>query len=236
MFNDMLRSPASSVGWPRSASVHKTLPTRPRSASDPSTPDLPIELPGSLLQYNQGYPYPDTPDFLPGRPTSWNVRRGTHPPDKCPEDEGGIFDLLHLFPEPLNHSKSVPGLHEGYRGGTMMSSCTSPAFRTSSSKSRSSRSHQRGSLSSIEWMSAVDSRPINDGNVASAFQTAVQDNGLRESKKPRMGSNRMPQPSPTLFEPTIPNGSFERRASRRDDVSTACFYVVLDHSPSSDSA
>lgn len=236
MFNDMLRSPASSVGWPRSASVHKALPTRPRSASDPSTPDFPVELPGSLLQHNQGYPYPEAPDILPARPTSWNIRRGTHPPDRCPEDEGDVFDLLHLFPEPLNHSKSVPGLHEGYRGEAMMSSHTSSAAKTSSSKSRSSRTDQREALSSIEWVSAANAKSVDDSTIAPALQTAMQDNGLRESINPRMRSNGMPQSSPMLFKPTIPNGFLERRASRRDDVSTNCFYVVLHHSPSSDCA
>lgn len=232
MFNDMLRSPASSVGWPRSASIHKALPTRPRSTSDPSTPDLPVELPGSLLQYNQGYPSPDTPYLSPGRPISWNIRRGTHPPDKCAEHEGDVLDLLHLFPEPLSHSKSVPGLHEDYQGGAMMPSHTSSAAKTSSRKSSSTRYHQRGALSSIEWMSAVDSRPVHDSTAALAPQTAVQDHSLRESGKPLMESNRIQQPFPMSIEPTISNYSSEGRASRRDDVSTTCFRVVLIHSPS----
>ncbi|KAF2242024.1 hypothetical protein BU26DRAFT_163920 [Trematosphaeria pertusa] len=56
--NDMLRSPAlSATVCPRSsASIHKPLPSRPRSVSLPSTPDLPAELPGSILLENQGFP------------------------------------------------------------------------------------------------------------------------------------------------------------------------------------
>ena len=55
----MLRSPAlSATVCPRSAEIHKPLPSRPRSVSFPSVPDLPIELPGSILLENQGFPSP----------------------------------------------------------------------------------------------------------------------------------------------------------------------------------
>jgi hypothetical protein len=58
-FNEMLRSPApmSAAACARTVSVqNKPLPRRPRSISAPSTPTLPVELPGSLLQVNQGFP------------------------------------------------------------------------------------------------------------------------------------------------------------------------------------
>lgn len=226
IFNDMLRSPASSVGaWPRSASVHKPLPTRPRSASDSSTQDLPAELPGSLLQHNQGYPYFGTVTLPQSRPTSQNTRRGTHPPDRCPEDEGDVFHLLHLFPEPLNHTKSVPSLHTQYRDGAMNHSWTGPAASASASNPRPPRAHYRKALSSIEWQSAADSDPVRDSKVA------VQDDGGRDLKRIRMDSNAMQQPSPMLFEPALSENSFERRASCRDDVSTTCFCVVVIHWP-----
>jgi hypothetical protein len=55
----MLRSPAlSATVCPRSAELHKPLPSRPRSVSLPSVPDLPVELPGSILLENQGFPSP----------------------------------------------------------------------------------------------------------------------------------------------------------------------------------
>jgi hypothetical protein len=57
--NDMMRSPASMC--PKSApEIHKPLPRRPRSVSLPSSPTLPVELPGSILLENQGFP--STPD------------------------------------------------------------------------------------------------------------------------------------------------------------------------------
>lgn len=115
----------------------------------------------------------------------------------------------------------------------MMPSHSDFAANADSNKSRSSKTHQRGAVSSIEWQSAVTPRMINASNVAAAVKTAAQDDDLRESRRSRTGSNRMPQPSPMLFEPTMSDNSFERRANRRDDVSTACFYVVVIHSPKS---
>src|SRR5690242_3151787 len=159
IFNDMLRSPALSAGpWPRSASVHKPLSTRPRSNSVPASPDLPVELPGSLLQRNQGFPYIETQDFAlaPSRPVSQNVRRGTHPPDRYPEDEGDIIDLLHLFPEPLNHSKSVPSLNTDYRESAMKSSRVEVSS-TSANRSQPHRVHQRKALGDIKWQIPADS-------------------------------------------------------------------------------
>ena len=51
----MMRSPASMC--PKSApEIHKPLPSRPRSVSLPSSPTLPVELPGSILLENQGFP------------------------------------------------------------------------------------------------------------------------------------------------------------------------------------
>ncbi|KAF3005191.1 hypothetical protein E8E13_010723 [Curvularia kusanoi] len=108
IFNDMLRSPALSAGASlKSASAHNLRPARPRSASAPWTPNLP-ELPGSILQQNEGYPYFETPDFSLSPPTSQNNQRAEPSPGTQPEDEGDVFDILRLFPEPLNHSRSVP--------------------------------------------------------------------------------------------------------------------------------
>lgn len=225
IFNDMLRSPTlSTSAHPRSASIHKPLPTRPRSASVSSSPDLPVELPGSLLQDNQGFPYVDTPDIAPSRPTSQNIRRGTHPPDRCPEDESDFFDLLRLFPEPLSHSKSVPSLHAGYRDGVMKSSRVGSAVNTSASKSKSHRVHHRKALSDIEWQTVADAAPSIDNNADVSSTTAAQENGGSDFKT-RMGS-------PMSIDPTFSDNSFERRASRRDDVSTACFSVVVVYSTS----
>lgn len=73
--NDMLRSPAlTATICPRTATIHKPLPSRPRSQSLPATPDLPAELPGSILQENQGLP--TSPVAGPARHTMRSVRSG----------------------------------------------------------------------------------------------------------------------------------------------------------------
>lgn len=74
----MLRSPAlSATVCPRSsASIHKPLPSRPRSVSLPSTPDLPAELPGSILLENQGFPSSQPVAGSATRSTMRSVRSG----------------------------------------------------------------------------------------------------------------------------------------------------------------
>ena len=222
IFSDMLRSPALSAGvCPRSASVHKPLSTRSRSTSVPSTPNLPVELPGSLLQHNQGFPYLDTQDFDPSRPTSQNVRRGTHPPDRRLEDEGDVFDLLHLFPEPLIHSKSVPSLNAGYRESAMKSSRAGAAPNASvNNKSKPHRVHHRKALSDIEWRTIADSNSGNDSNTVVPSDTSLHGNASKDSNKSYVESNELLHPPPAIFEAGVPNEPADRCASRRNEVST----------------
>ncbi|XPS68228.1 hypothetical protein M3J07_000513 [Ascochyta lentis] len=218
IFNDMLRSPSfGAAAFPRSASVHKPLPTRPRSSSMPSTPDLPVELPGSLLQQNQGFPYFETPDFVLSRPTSQNVRRGTHPPDRCAGDEGDVLDLLHLFPEPLNHSRSVPSLKSGYQESAMKSSRSGTAPNASAiTKPNSHRVYHRKALSDIEWRTLAESTTTNDGNVVEP-SAPRHDNASYDSNTSYVESGKLSQPSPMIPEAAVSADTWERRASRRDD-------------------
>ncbi|KAJ4982762.1 hypothetical protein SVAN01_11744 [Stagonosporopsis vannaccii] len=219
IFNDMLRSPALSAGTcPRSASVHKPLPTRPRSSSVPASPDLPVELPGSLLQRNQGFPYIEAQDFVPSRPTSQNVRRGTHPPDRNSEDEGDILDLLHLFPEPLSHSKSVPSLNTGYRESTMKSARVGNASSTSANKSKPHRVHHRKALSDIEWQTPSESQSTGDDSTTVSAGTLPSNNATDGSL---LASDILSQPSLVKLEAGSTNRPAERRASRRDDLVTS---------------
>ncbi|KAH9879798.1 hypothetical protein J1614_001822 [Plenodomus biglobosus] len=110
-FNDILRSPmlgaSSCVG---SASIQKPLPSRPRSVSIPTTPELPAELPGSILLENQGYPSDHT--FLDSRAVtqaSQTTSRATQSANRH-TDQKSQLDRLSLVPEPLTHAKSVPNL------------------------------------------------------------------------------------------------------------------------------
>ncbi|CAI6338959.1 unnamed protein product [Periconia digitata] len=72
LFNDKLRSPITSpTVYPRSSALlDKPLPSQPRSQSLPSTPE-PVELPGSILLENQGFP---SPPLATGWATSRTMR------------------------------------------------------------------------------------------------------------------------------------------------------------------
>lgn len=72
--NDMLRSPGltATVCGRRSAEIHKPLPSRPRSVSLPPTP---VELPGSILLENQGFPVSSAVGPHPHRPTTMRTAR-----------------------------------------------------------------------------------------------------------------------------------------------------------------
>ncbi|KAH7394030.1 hypothetical protein DE146DRAFT_616609 [Phaeosphaeria sp. MPI-PUGE-AT-0046c] len=108
--NDILRSPAPCTSaFSRPVSELKPLPSRPRSLSVPSTPELPAELPGSILLDNQGFPTAAVETSLLRRGLSQTSRRNTLPLVEPIEDTEDISKLLSLFPEPL-HSKSVPDL------------------------------------------------------------------------------------------------------------------------------
>ena len=69
--DDMLRSPTPSATLcsKKAVPIHKPLPSRPRSMSLPSTPE-PVELPGSILLENQGFPSPP-----PVAGSTWNTMR-----------------------------------------------------------------------------------------------------------------------------------------------------------------
>jgi hypothetical protein len=197
IFNDMLRSPTlnTTVG-PRSASIHKPLPTRPRSLSLPSDPD-PVELPGSILQDNQGYPNnPAVVQSTSSRPVSQHIRRETHPPDRHVEDDDDDDDpacLLELVPRPLNHAKSVPSLVSQY------------------STMRPARNSRRAPVSST----ATTSNPIR-------MQHRVSLNDLNQR-----GMGKMLQPSPMVNEGKSRASVVSERTSRRDDVSVAICFSTL---------
>ncbi|KAF2024702.1 hypothetical protein EK21DRAFT_78183 [Setomelanomma holmii] len=148
VFNDILRSPAPFVATcPRSASVLKPLPSRPRSLSLPSSPKLPVELPGSILQENQGFPpCATTENPALACPTIENTQGTTRSARKDFEDQEAVLDLLDLFAEPLAHARSVPDL--GRRDGDMRSVRSGNALNsTASVKSSPSKLQHKKLLS-----------------------------------------------------------------------------------------
>ncbi|KAF2278474.1 uncharacterized protein EI97DRAFT_255805 [Westerdykella ornata] len=77
----MLRSPglSATVCSRSTAEIHKPLPSRPRSVSMPSTPELPIELPGSILLENQGFPLQRAAHLAAPGPSTMRPARSEHP-------------------------------------------------------------------------------------------------------------------------------------------------------------
>ncbi|KAF2870981.1 hypothetical protein BDV95DRAFT_573005 [Massariosphaeria phaeospora] len=106
VFNDLLRSPPSSATvCPGSASIHKPLPSRPRSMSLPSTPDLPAELPGSLLLEDQELPGSILLENqgLPLSPGPGSATRDTMRPVRS----GNSLSLSSNFAAKPQHKKSL---------------------------------------------------------------------------------------------------------------------------------
>ncbi|KAI8939497.1 hypothetical protein NX059_003268 [Plenodomus lindquistii] len=125
------------------ASLQKPLPSRPRSVSLPTTPELPAELPGSLLLDNQGYPS----DYAPQEP--WTITQATQTTssDICAEnrDANQKIQLKHsyLVPESLTHAKSVPNLNVQHRPMNHVQSWAALDSATTSASSPINAQHRR---------------------------------------------------------------------------------------------
>ena len=155
IFNDMLRSPTlGSAAYPQSASVHKPPPARPRSLSLPSSPG-PIELPGSILQDNQGYP--ESHAAAPSatiRPVSYTIQPEAYSPDRHVEDDDDPTYLLELLPRPLNHAKSVPSLVSQYSTMRSAPSGTRTASSGNATMSNPIKVRHRESLGDLNQRAA----------------------------------------------------------------------------------
>jgi hypothetical protein len=219
--NDILRSPVPcSAADIRPPSIYKPLPGRPRSLSLPSIVDLPVELPGSILQENQGFPsnvVPESP--ATGRPVSQNIRRSTHPALNDLEDEEDFSALLSQFPEPLVHAKSVPNF--GNSGDEMRSSRSGNALNSSTvSKPSPLRIQHKKSLSETN-----PRRRSRSDHMASPLSTDASMSGpvgnTNYSARTRVGTCKTLQPSPFILEEQGRDDGLRER--RRIEVSTVCF-------------
>ncbi|KAF1946752.1 hypothetical protein EJ02DRAFT_393918 [Clathrospora elynae] len=206
VYNDMLWSPAS-------ISIQKPLPHRPRSVSAPSTPDLPAELPGSLLLENQGFPPCASPEFT--RPTSQILRRKAHTPGRYSEVQGYPLDLLNLVPEPLTHARSVPDLslrHSAMRsvrsGNTLNSSASLKVQHQKSLSDVGSRRRTRPNQ--VKSPSHIDSR----FTTCLASTMAGSSNDLSQVQ---VGAGRLLQPAP-LINKRASNTDVEKSRGQRNEL------------------
>lgn len=219
--NDILRSPAPCVSaFSRPVSVLKPLPSRPRSTSVPSTPNPPVELPGSILLENQGFPRAAVEDSLPRRQPSQASRRNTLPVVEPIEDPEDISKLLSLFPEPL-HSKSVPDLghiHNAMRSdnnGTGFS--PAPASQTNPPRIRHKRSVSETSVRRPSQSHALDSVHSKNSKTTATSPSIIRNHTAPTEQQ--ISATKTLQPSPQeVFQ-----NNAQRRVSHRSEVSTVCF-------------
>ncbi|KAF1838000.1 hypothetical protein BDW02DRAFT_68353 [Decorospora gaudefroyi] len=225
VFNDMLRSPVpSAAACSRSTSVQKPLPSRPRSASVPSTPELPVELPGSLLLENQGFPSCTTP--VSSRPVTQIFRRETHPFDKHAEVEIDPLDPPNFTPAPLTHARSVPDLSvrhstmRSVRSGNALNTSTTPKpspLKVQHKKSLSDTSSRRRSKPNL-----VSSPLSFDSRSAKCSRTVST---TKDSRSDPVGAQvdggRPLQPAPLLTEERSRNPNWGGRRNYREEVGSS---------------
>jgi hypothetical protein len=221
--NDILRSPAPcSATDLRPASVHKPLPGRPRSISLPTIADLPAELPGSILQENQGFPSDVVLETASiGCPNYQNIRRSTLSVLSDFEDAEEFSALLKLFPEPL-HDTNVPSF-------------------TPRSEMRSARSEKATSpnlMSQPKPLRIQHNRSVSETTshrrsrselVASSVSTDVSlpqsGRGTNPFARTRVGTGKTLQPSPFILEGHTWDNVHQER--RRSEVSVFCLYDLV---------
>ncbi|KAH7085521.1 hypothetical protein BKA63DRAFT_499767 [Paraphoma chrysanthemicola] len=203
VFNDMLRSPAPFLAaCPRSASLLKPLPKRPRSLSLPSTPDSPAELPGSILQENQGFPPSlSCQDFAPTSVPTETSQGAAPLSSKSSEDGESLCNLLDLFPEPLAHARSVPDL--GRRESEMRSIRTGNALNPNAPvKPSPSTIHHKKSLSETSARrrskSELLASPSASESKIPSSPVPAAGNGKDSSSRTR--ARRLLQPAPLIPE------------------------------------
>ncbi|KAH7095175.1 hypothetical protein FB567DRAFT_21922 [Paraphoma chrysanthemicola] len=203
VFDDMLRSPAPFLAaCPRSASLLKPLPQRPRSLSLPSTPDSPAELPGSILQENQGFP-PSvfSQDFAQTSVPIETSQGATHLSSKRSEDEENLHNLLDLFPEPLAHAKSVPDL--GRRESEMRSIRSGNALNPNAPvKPSPSTIHHKKSLSETSARRRSKSELLASPSASESKipSSPVPTTGNGKESSSRTRARRVLQPAPLIPE------------------------------------
>jgi hypothetical protein len=220
--NDILRSsaPCSATG-PRPTSVYQPLPGRPRSVSLPSIADLPVELPGSILQENQGFPSDLVPETTPiGRPHSQNIRRSTHP-SVSDLDAEEFSALLKLFPEPA-HGTIVPGsTPQSEMRSVHSEKASSPSFmsqpkplRIQHKRSVSEKASRRRSRSElVPW------------SVSMHVSLPESGCGTSRSARTRVATGKTLQPSPSILEGQTWDNEYQKR--RGSEVSLFCLYHLV---------
>jgi hypothetical protein len=229
--HDIMHSPVPcAAAYSRPASVLKPLPSRPRSLSLPSTPDLPAELPGSILLENQGFPpYTVISEFLDVLPVSHKLHGNTHSLSQDGDDEEELSTLLNLFPNPLIHSTSIADLNYQHsemrstRSGNALNATTvakpSP-FRVQHPSSSNTKKGQRQSRHSLVVS------PLSTGrNIATSTTTTSRNS--HSFVGTQAGTTKSGRLAPLSQEDQAWTSNAENRESPQCEVSTIYFYGVV---------
>jgi hypothetical protein len=222
----LLRSPAPGAGACTRASTHKPLPSPPRSVSVPSTP---VELPGSILLENQGFPSAvavEDPTLL--APLAQNIRRSTHPPNASLERDDGPVDLLSILPGPLSHARSAPDLAQRHsemrsvRSGNALNTAALPSplkvQRKKSLSDASSRKRSKPNL--VTSPTSADYKGITRSIPTSRESRTISTNA-------RTGAGKLSQPPPPIVEGETWTEDAAQSESRRHEVRFVCFFGLV---------
>lgn len=216
-FNGLLRSPAPSTEC-RSPSVEKSLPGRPRSTSTPSGLVLPVELPGSLLLDNQGFPDGDAPvNSYRAQEVLLTTPGGLHSHETQIDSPSDHSQSSFLRPQTLSHTKSAPNLKARHIVSTMKSIRSGNGLNAVTSTASSSATAQmpRPSRYSSTHMA---SRPHLDLHLTDHIMSAAGNTTKLSNVQPR---EIVMQRSQSQVEGQPLDA---RRRNHRDDVSVVCFF------------
>jgi hypothetical protein len=216
----MLRLPSPSAA--RSPSLQKPLPTPPCSAF----PELPAELPGSLLLENQGFPSGTTP--VSARPITQIFRQEIQSPYQHFKIETDRLDLLNLVPDQLLHARSVPDLRSrltkmrSVRSSNALDSSTvaqSGPLKIQHEESLSETTLRRRSKQSL-----LTSPLSTDISSAMASRTRGHSNDLNRA---RANARRVSRQASRIREERPRNQDPEKRRSYRNEVSVISFFIDI---------
>ncbi|KAL6709534.1 hypothetical protein ACN47E_001469 [Coniothyrium glycines] len=147
-FKDLLRSPALSTTPP----IEDLLPARPRSSSAPTSLVQPVELPGSLLLENHGFPHGTSSiirTFV--QPVSSSIPLTADSPDVDIDDRELYSNLPLSVPQTLVHTKSVPDFKVRHIVSTMRSVRSGNRLNVAAAtKASSSDAHSRSMMQEVD--------------------------------------------------------------------------------------
>jgi hypothetical protein len=225
VFNGILRSPSPIANaYTIPTSPHEPRSGQPRPVSLPPTPDLPAELPGSILLENQGFPcivdVQEEPALI--HQTSGTSPTATYTPDDSLEEGVTADDLFPSLFEQLNHARSVPNLSERYTEPKSVRSRYSLNFATQPGHLKMQRKKHINDLYSRKSSrhSSMKSPTPADGKPSVCPTTTIAESGGESSNgRTTMGKEH----SPTVAQKRTGMRHYEQPERCRSEVCAVCF-------------